>query len=249
MRRVFQKFVERLNESNDREGFHQAMSETAIAFELPCFAYLSMPRDNKKSVTLISNYPLSWTDHYLRARYEELDPVVAFAHRQVEPFEWGLGADTFDLSSAQARLFDEAAQFGIRCGFTIPVQCANEPVAAVTFASDERRPIFQRTIDSNRRVLQLMAIQLHEHVRRKFASAVRIGNANLSPRELECLRLASQGKSRWDSAKILGLSPRAIKFHLDNVRTKLGVRTVYQAVALLAHGATLDHDSGCTQDP
>ncbi|MDE2111801.1 MAG: LuxR family transcriptional regulator [Alphaproteobacteria bacterium] len=244
MQRVFQRFVDRLNESYDREGFHQAMAETAIAFDLPCFAYLTMPRRRKAGPELISNYPLPWTDYYLKAHYEKLDPVIVLAHRQSEPFEWGMGADTLLMSTAQEKFFEEAAQFGIRSGFTVPIQYDNEPVAAVTFASDDRRVAFQHTIKTNRRVLQLMAISLHAHARWKLFHCVQIGDVKLTVREVECLNHAAQGKSQPDIAAILGLSSRGVKFHLDNVRHKLGVRTICQAAVLLAKAQADERGSG-----
>ncbi len=231
--KVFQNFVDRLNESHDAEAFQTAMSDAAAAFDLPCFAYLSMPRDRKALAALISTYPVRWTDHYLQEHYERFDPVVGLAHNQTEPFEWGLGADGFNMSPAQARLFDEASQFGIRCGFTVPIRNGHGPIAAVTFASDERRPAFQRTIQANRRVLQLMAISLHAHARRKLQADLVVNGVRFSPRELECLRWTANGKSAWETAQILKIAERTVVFHIENAKRKLGVRTRYQAIAML----------------
>lgn len=210
------------------------MANAALSFDLPCFAYLSMPRDGRAAAALISSYPIAWTQHYLREHYERLDPVIAMAHSQTEPFDWGLTADRFELSAAQARLFDEAAQFGIRCGFTIPIQDGRGPVAAVTFSGDSPHPSFLRTIETNRRVLQLMAISLHAHIRRKLWRDPVLNGVRLSPREFECLQWAAQGKSAWDIGQILSISRRTAAFHLDNARTKLGVKNLRQAIALWA---------------
>lgn len=233
MHHVFQRFVERLNDSREPDAFQKAMAEAAAAFELPCFAYLRMPRDNRALAALISTYPVGWTDRYLDIHYERLDPVIRMAHRRTEPFEWGLGADDFDLSKPQQQFFDEAAEFGIRCGFTIPIKDSRGPVAAVTFASDVRRPEFQRSIQANARVLQLMAISLHAHARRKLYPEVEIAGVHLTVRERECLLWASQGKSRWETGQILKVSAWTVKFHLDNAKTKLGVRTIAQAITRL----------------
>jgi DNA-binding CsgD family transcriptional regulator len=60
----------------------------------------------------------------------------------------------------------------------------------------------------------------------------------LSPRELECLQWAAQGKSAWAIGQILKVSRRTAAFHLDNARAKLGVQNLRQAVALLVAAAT-----------
>lgn len=230
MHHVFQRFVERLNDSREPGSFQKAMAEAAAAFELPCFAYLRMPRDKRAAAGLISTYPVGWTDHYLGLHYERLDPVIRMAHTRTEPFEWGLGTDSFELSGEQKNFFDEASDFGIRCGFTIPIQDIRGPVAAVTFASDVRRPEFLRSVEANARVLQFMAIVLHAHARRKLYPEVSASGVRLTERECECLRWAAQGKSRWETGQILGLSPWTVKFHLENAKSKLGVRTVAQAI-------------------
>ncbi len=53
----------------------------------------------------------------------------------------------------------------------------------------------------------------------------------LSPRELEILRLAAEGRSGPEIARILFLSPNTIKTHLANIYEKLGVSDRAAAVA------------------
>lgn len=234
MHHVFQKFVDQLSGSHDPKAIRMAMADAAAAFDLQCFAYLSMPRDGKAPAALISTYPVGWTDHYLKEHYEQFDPVIVLAREKTEPFEWGLKADDLRLSRAQARLFDEAAAFGIRCGFTVPIHDRHGPLAAVTFASDQLRPAFQQTIRHNARVLQLMSISLHAHARRKLRHDRTINGVRLTPREFECLQWATAGKSAWEMGRILGISHNTVTFHIENAKAKLGVRTRQQAVALFA---------------
>lgn len=238
MQRVFQTFADRIAESREPEAFRIAMADTAAAMELPCFAYLRLPRDGRSLAALISTYPVPWTDHYLKEHYERLDPVILSAHERSEPFHWGLGSGDLTISRRQERFFDEASAFGINCGFTIPIHDGRGPLAAVTFASDIRRPTFEHTVKANARVLQLMAATLHAHVRRKLWLDPTINGVRLSPRERECLTWVAKGKSAWAIGEILGISRRTASFHLDNARAKLGVQTLKQAIALLAAAQT-----------
>lgn len=84
------------------------------------------------------------------------------------------------------------------------------------------------------RVLQLMAMYFHAHVRRKLSSERKIGCILLSSRELECLEWAAQGKSAWEIGCILGISRHTVADYLGNAKEKLGVRTIVQAAAHLA---------------
>ena len=52
----------------------------------------------------------------------------------------------------------------------------------------------------------------------------------LSPRQLECLTWAEEGKSARDTGHILGISQRTVEKHLEQAYEVLGVRTRIQAV-------------------
>jgi LuxR family transcriptional activator of conjugal transfer of Ti plasmids len=231
MHRIFQTFIDRLAESADAAALRTAMTEAAAALDLQSFAYLSVPCRAKAEPQHISTYPSEWTRHYLRNHYEGVDPVIARARADPEPFEWGLDAGPTPLSRPQRRLFDEAAEFGLRHGFTVPIHDGRGPVAAVTFAADERRTAFLRTIAEHRRVLQLMAMYFHAHARRKLMPDRLVDGVRLSPREFECLEWAAQGKTAWEIGCILGITRRTAVFHLENAKAKLGVHSIVQAVA------------------
>ncbi|WP_159587937.1 helix-turn-helix transcriptional regulator [Chelativorans xinjiangense] len=234
MHDIFQTFVEQLSESVDAKGLRDALVVATASLELTSFAYLfPSPRPNR-GANLISTYPQSWTSHYLLQRYEGIDPVVLNARSRVNTFRWGPDCGDLQMSNAQRMLFDEASHFGIRCGFTIPIHDHRGLFAALTFASDERRPLLFRIIDRYERALQLMAILFHSHARCTLAEGGVVDGVRLSRREHQCLQWAAQGKSAWDIGRILGISPRTASFHLDNARKKLEVRTIIQAAVRLA---------------
>lgn len=233
MHRIFQNFIDHLSSAPDPATLGDAMAEAAAALNLPCFAYLLPHGQPGTAPRLISNYPSAWTEHYLRSHYERFDAVIVQALRQPEPFEWGPGVGPTTPSSLQQELFEEASQFGIRYGFTVPIHNNRGLIAAVTFAADERRPHFQRTINEHARVLQLMAMYFHAHACRKFAPDRIVDGVTLSPREFECLEWAARGKSAWETGYILGISRHTVATYLESAKTKLDVRTIVQAVARL----------------
>ena len=86
MHRVFQAFIDGLAASGDAERLRTVLADAGAALDLSCFAYLSMPSRRGDAPELISNYPVEWTDHYLREHYERVDPVIVEAltdHRTV----------------------------------------------------------------------------------------------------------------------------------------------------------------------
>ncbi|GAA4898227.1 helix-turn-helix domain-containing protein [Ferrimonas pelagia] len=53
----------------------------------------------------------------------------------------------------------------------------------------------------------------------------------ISPREKECLRWASEGKTSWEISQILQISERTVNFHLSNCMEKTGSVNRQQAIA------------------
>ncbi|MEH2549923.1 LuxR family transcriptional activator of conjugal transfer of Ti plasmids [Bradyrhizobium sp. AZCC 2262] len=229
MHRIFRNFIDLLADADDAESFAEAMTSAATALELSCFAYLALPGKSGSKPRLISTYPKEWTSHYLRCRYELIDPVITQALQSAEPFQWGGDKPSTLPTSVHQRFFDEAAQFGIRRGFTVPIHDGHGPIAALTFATCQRDLPFEKCVKSQGRVLQLMAMYFHAHVRRKLASEHNIAGVLLSAREFECLEWASRGKSAWEIGLILGISRNTVASYLENAKRKLGVRTVVQA--------------------
>ena len=48
---------------------------------------------------------------------------------------------------------------------------------------------------------------------------------DLTPRELEILRLVLEGRTNKAIAAEIFISEKTVEFHLDNIYTKIGVRT------------------------
>ena len=117
MHHVFQAFIDGLAASGDSERLRTVLADAGAALDLSCFAYLSMPSRRGDAAELISNYPVEWTDHYLREHYERADPVIVEALTATEPFEWGQEFTVKHLSTPQCALLDEAARFGRQVPF------------------------------------------------------------------------------------------------------------------------------------
>lgn len=58
-----------------------------------------------------------------------------------------------------------------------------------------------------------------------------MGTVELSPRQLECLKLTALGKTHKEIGLILRMSERTARFHIDLVKKKLGVYNMPAAVA------------------
>lgn len=234
MDRIFRAFIDVLHSNADIPALKTSMTEIATALDLGAFAYLFAGSRLNAEVKLISNYPTAWTSHYLANGYQDVDPVIERSVGTREPFEWGHEYWYRQLGGQQIQLLEEAAGFGIRCGFTIPIHDSLSRIAAVTFATGDCHAKFARCVERHGPLLQFVAMLFHSRARLSLAPDRSISGIILSPREYECLEWAAKGKSAWDIGGILNISQRTVSFHLDNAKSKLGVRTISQAVVLLA---------------
>jgi LuxR family transcriptional regulator, activator of conjugal transfer of Ti plasmids len=232
--RIFSEFIDRILEGQSPSALCEAMSHASQALGLHSFAYINIAPRSKITPTLISTYPEAWTSRYLQQRFQKHDPVIVRARQSTAPFDWGADTLTAAASSKGREIFEEAAHYGIRYGFSIPVPTERGPCVVVSFATDERRPSFEACIGEYGAVLQFMAMLFHRNVRSLTPRDRQIGDIVLSSREFECLDWASCGKTAWEIGRILGISRSTAAFHLENAKRKLGVRSINQAVARFA---------------
>lgn len=194
------------------------------------FAYFGQ---RANSPNLISSYPKSWTSHYFREGYDNIDPVLQDPRRRM--FLWDGREARSAKSAKERRLFDDALSFKIRTGLTVRIPSSQNQFAAFTLAVDERSLGLDRFIESSEDMLERMGLTYHAHV-----SAARVGCtpvngqqvSSLTQRERQCLAWVSDGKTMQDIADILGVSLSGVKFHLDNARGSLAASTLPHAVAL-----------------
>ncbi|WP_230646849.1 LuxR C-terminal-related transcriptional regulator [Bradyrhizobium sp. Leaf401] len=150
-------------------------------------------------------------------------------------FPWD-GREALSAKSAkERRRFDDAPSFKIRTGLTVRIPSRQNQFAAFTLAVDERSLGLDRFIEASQDMLEMVGLTYHAHV-----SAAGIGGAAqkghqgslLTQRERQCLAWISDGKTMQDIAELLAVSPRGVKFHLDNARRNLAALTLPHAVAL-----------------
>lgn len=69
-----------------------------------------------------------------------------------------------------------------------------------------------------------------QNVQQRILPGMMVNHPTLSRREIECLRLLSQGKTVKLCAEELRLSPRTVEHYLENIKVKLNVRTRTQLI-------------------
>lgn len=232
VKRACNEFVDCLHSAHTEDDFRRVAERTAHALGFRWFAYLG---HRANGPNLISSYPKSWTDHYFQEGYDKIDPVLQEPRNTSRMFLWDGREARSAKSAKERRLFDDALSFKIRTGLTVRIPSSQNQFAAFTLAVDDRSLGLDRFIETSQDMLEMVGLTYHAHV-----SAARIGRtapnglqgSPLTQRERQCLAWISDGKTMQDIAQLLGVTPRGVKFHLDNARRNLAALSLPHAVAL-----------------
>lgn len=175
---------------------------------------------------LLNTYPADWGRRYFARGYAFKDPTVRRLGTHQQPFAWSeVRATCRDDPEAQ-RVMDEAADFRLRDGITIPLMTLDGAVAGFSLSGEHLG------IDpAERPTLQLVTTYAFGHLLRLRGSDT-AERAGLAPREREALQWAAEGKTDWEIGELMGISSHGVDFHLRSARTKLGTTNRTQSVAI-----------------
>ena len=165
--------------------------------------------------------------HYFANRYQYVDPVVQEARRSHLPFAWRFLLNRPQaLTPEQRLLFAEAAEYGIRDGFTIPFHAEGGCIAAMSFAFGSRAEMEHFAAMQSR--LKLLALYYHTAIERLLEVAE--ADTRLSALERQCLSFLAGGRSLWEISGLLHRPENDVTASLRSARDKLGAATTAQAV-------------------
>lgn len=195
------------------------------------YSHIKLP-DGKIFQYIFSDYPDQWVSNYLAAGYITIDPVVeyCFYSNSTTPLFWD--ETNFDTPKRK-ELIKEAKGYGIASGLSIPLRGAKNEVALFSgtnpFNDMECRLRYSQCAGD----MYVMSSYLHESIR-NLVYTKELHNdrpPELTRKEIECLLWWGDGKSANEISGIIGITPRTVRFHLDNVKMKLGVQTKGQVIA------------------
>lgn len=153
--------------------------------------------------------------------------------------EWPHSEDTLDARSATVYLIDpgvhpSAAQLARGSTAWLPLDTDADDVIAASYGVVRGLTVVSPS------VLPTAGTARDRNTRREQrAAAVEAGadEPHLTDRELEVLRALAEGMGNKQIGARLGISPSTVKYHLQAIFAKLGVRTRSEAVSYgLRHG-------------
>ncbi|WP_063657882.1 helix-turn-helix transcriptional regulator [Candidatus Arsenophonus triatominarum] len=198
------------------------------------YAYLIMNKTNPMNVIIINNHP-DWFEFYIKGNYQLIDPVIINAMERVDDFEWD---DKIMIYSEMAlpKIFKKAEKYNIKKGHTFTLHDYNANLAVLSIFHTKSDNNIEDIIHNNKEKLQQLLVKTHQKFLSLYEEIERnssqFKSSVLSHRENEILYWVSIGRSYQDLAKILGIKPGTIKFHMSNIVKKLGVYNAKHAIKL-----------------
>lgn len=178
----------------------------------------------------LATFPDDWVEHYLLQGFSDVDPTFQKAMGTILPFDWREVSAQNDLSNGQRRVFDEARDFGLTTGATIPIHGPESGLSTLNVSSSGSQQQFEESYQLARQDLLWVAVQTHEAFLRLSEDAPEEARVRLTDRERDCLLWTARGKTAWEVGQILKISEETVLFHLKNGTRKLGVFSKHHAV-------------------
>lgn len=207
-----------------------------FGFEHFAYAVDTASHPHRDSRTFVwTTMPWQWMAEYDQKAYMEIDPRITLTWGRSSPFVWDAAEFANDENLSQ--FFADAARFGTRSGVAINLSDPtysrigfffNSPISPV----DSSR---RRLIDSQLGDLMVFAARFHDLFVANYldpTSLQGLPGVPLSPRERQCLTLASRGMTSADIGMKLGISERTANFHFSNIASKLGAMNRKEAIAI-----------------
>lgn len=210
------------------DRYAYAHARPPLGKKIRSFVPLGSPSGNQVH-EFLSSLPEGWVDHYLAHDYGDLDPTFQGAMVSLLPFRWRDMAVRNDLTSGQRRVLDEAQDFGITHGVTIPIHGPDSGLSSLNVVCDDPRQ-FDDVYREGYHDLIWAAMNTHEAFLALSDDNEDGGRVRLTDRERDCLLWTARGKTAWEVGQILTIAEETVLFHLKNASRKLGVFSKHHAV-------------------
>jgi len=191
------------------------------------FHMVSNVKDKLDNPFVRSTYPSNWISHYLMNNFVVIDPILKKAIATDEAFCWS----SIEITPANQRIFEDSAKFGLgNNGYSVPYTDSQGHRSVLSINSHLDSDKWAAFLDEYS--AEIVNFTNDVHVKAISEAYADSGNIpHLSPREIECLRWTSEGKTHTEIAIILDLSDHTIRSYLKIARIKLDSVSLAQAVA------------------
>jgi LuxR family quorum-sensing system transcriptional regulator CciR len=201
------------------------------------FAYFALThhvdiRQAPRPAIRLANYPDDWVEYFDGNKLGASDPVHRASHRTNVGFSWSRLASLIRLTARDHEVLELAGLRGIGDGFTIPAHVPGESNGSCSFATRAGTALTEQSLPQAH-LVGAFAFEAARRLCRQRDGALEACR-RLTDRQRDCVVWAARGKTDWEIARILGLSPDTVTEYLKRARERYGVtkRTLLMMHAL-----------------
>ena len=245
MRRLSDHFVEAARSCTDLPQLATLLADAARELGFEHFALLDHDSlaGTRPGLIRIDNYPEPWVEELVARGYAADDPVHLASRRTNAAFGWSELGRLIRLERRHTRILARSGRHGIGAGLTIPANVPGEPGASCSFAVRAGRDLPA----GRDRCAELIGAHALCAARRLRPAAVR-ERPRLSRRERQCLKLVALGKTDWEIATILSLSPHTARQYVKRARAAYDTVSRAQLVAYGLRDRWISFEDAIPQD-
>lgn len=225
---ALQDMIKRFERIKRNSDLNSVITEAQERYGLKNIAYLgyNFGELSKAEPFSIVTYSQNWVNHYRQKNYFEVDPVLKEVRKSIFPVDW----KNIEVNSKKAKtFFNEAFEAGVgRYGLSIPVQGRNHDYSILSITFDESLRDWNFFKNCYMRDFQILALYFHKTI--LDINNIKPPLFDLSSREIEVLYWSAYGKSGDEIAMILGISKSTVRFHVNNIMSKLNAVNIAHAV-------------------
>jgi LuxR family transcriptional regulator len=210
-----------------------------IGFKFFGFSTSYTSNTERLSAIRLNNYPSDWNAGYEIRKLAGIDPVVAHCFQSTMPILW-----TEELFDNTRCLWNELEQQGLQHGWSQAIHDEESDLCSILSLARSHCPVSAWELYENLGFSVFIGHHLHKLVALTLPKRLATPPIpELTLREIDVLKLAADGKTAYESARILSLSPRTINFHVQETIRKFGVSNKISAVIAAAKAGYLDRDA------
>lgn len=224
-----QQIIKKISSINNIEEISSILQESIHIFDMEYFLLgISTPSSlTRTNIIIEDNFPKAWRDYYDSNGLAKTDPVVSYCLKYQSPIIWSHFEDR-ECTSAEKALLKKAKEFGLAYGFSIPIHGSGNQFGMLSMATSTART--EEQLFTSQMMAQTLTPVIQDTIKHLFTPPS-MKKVTLTPREIECLKWASEGKSGWDMSKIMECSERTVLFHMNNAGKKLNTNNRTQSIA------------------
>lgn len=219
--------------SPDLDSLSRSIAAYSNSLGCSFFSYIMIRGRAEQSSIFLSNYDNEWHERYQRKLYKHYDPVAVLTTRSRLPFFWNQRDFLRPFQKVQRKVFFEARAFKISAGYSVPVAGPNGDLGVFTIADSSESNLLE-AVRAGSAGIVTSALHAHDNamqLARGPEDAVE-ELPDLSPRELECLKWTSEGKTVNEIADAMRISAPTVNYHVKKAIAKLQAANRHHAAII-----------------